>query len=329
MNEASLARAEPPARTADPNPRSAGEAPPPSGDNAGVAQSLREMAVLLDAQNGNPYRAAAYRKAADTVAQLARNVRDIFDEQGVAGLDALPGIGPRIAAAIAEILITGRWGQLQHLRGEADPAALLRTIPGVGAETAHLVHEALGVETLEALEVAAHDGRLERLPRIGARRAASIRAALTQMLDRRRALHRRPSGATAGSAGSEPSVDALLDVDREYRGGAEAGTLPKIAPRRFNPKGEAWLPVLHTQRGDWHFTALFSNTARAHELGRARDWVVIYSEDKEHGERQYTVVTAPVGPLAGRRVVRGREADCRAWYSQAQVKAQAKEKPSA
>ncbi|MFZ2650156.1 MAG: helix-hairpin-helix domain-containing protein, partial [Burkholderiaceae bacterium] len=152
--------------TPDPQPPAAGQvtgsparASAPPGDNAGIAQSLREMAVLLDAQNGNPYRAAAYRKAADTVAQLKLSVRDIFDEQGVAGLDALPAIGPRIAAAIAEILITGRWGQLQHLRGEADPGALFRTIPGVGAETAHRLHEALGVETLEALELAAHDGR--------------------------------------------------------------------------------------------------------------------------------------------------------------------------
>ncbi len=284
------------------------------GDNAGVAQWLREMAVLLDAQNGNPYRAAAYRKAADTVAQLARNVRDIFENEGIGGLDALPGVGPRIAAAIGEILATGRWGQLQHLRGEADPEALLRTIPGVGPETAHRLHEGLGVETLEALEVAAHDGRLERLPYIGARRAASIRAALTQMLDRRRALNRRIPVTTAQH---EPSVQWLLDIDREYRSEAQAGTLSKIAPRRFNPKGEAWLPVLHSQRGDWHFTALFSNTARAHDLGRVRDWVVIYGEDKEHGERQYTVVSALQGPLAGRRVVRGREAECGEWYSRA------------
>ena len=155
--------------------RNAARAPlAPSGENAGIAQWLREMAVLLDAQSGNPYRAAAYRRAADTVAQLPRNVRDLFEEAGISGLDALPGIGPRIAAAIGEILVTGRWGQLQHLRGEVDPAALLRTIPGVGLELAHRLHEGLGVETLEALEVAAHDGRLERLPYIGARRRFAL-----------------------------------------------------------------------------------------------------------------------------------------------------------
>lgn len=51
---------------------------------------------------------------------------------------------------------------------------------------------------------------------------------------------------------------------------------PRAAPRRFNPKGKAWLPILHTQRGPWHFTALYSNTARAHDLKKTGDWVVLY-----------------------------------------------------
>lgn len=272
-------------------------------DNAWIAQRLREMAALVDVQDGNPYRAAAYRRAADTLATLGRDVRAVFAAQGLAGLDALPGVGPRIAAAIAEMLGSGRWRQLEHVRGDADPTALLRTVPGIGAELAQRMHEALGIGTLEALEVAAHDGRLEQLPRVGARRAAAIRASLAQMLGRRRPP--RPAGAT-----TEPPVAQLLDVDREYRDAAQAGRLPRIAPRRFNPGGEAWLPVLHTQRGDWHFTALYSNTARAHQLGRVRDWVVIYAEHPTQGERQYTVVGAAHGTPAGRRVVRGREAEC-------------------
>jgi len=280
-------------------------------ENIDVAEMLREMGALLDAQGGNPYRAAAYRRAADTVAGLAGNdVRAIFEREGAAGLDALPGIGPGIATAIGEMLTRGRWAQLDRLRGDVDADAVFRTIPGVGPELARRLHESLGVDSLEALELAAHDGRLELVPRVGARRAAGIRAALTQMLDRSRAL-RRPRMPVNLSA-EQPSVESLLDVDREYR--AAADTLPKIAPRRFNPKGEAWLPVLHTRRGDWHFTVLFSNTARAHELGRVHDWVVVYAEDKDHAERQYTVVTATTGPLAGRRVVRGREAECRAWH---------------
>jgi hypothetical protein len=282
------------------------------GDNAWIAQRLREMAQLLEAQGGNPYRAGAYRNAADTVARLTRELREILAEEGATGIDALPGIGPRITAAITEMLATGAWGQLQRLRGEADPQTLLRTVPGIGNGLAKRLHEALGVETLEALELAAHDGRLERVPHVGARRAAAIRAALGQMLDRVRASRRIAGPTIAGTPGqAEPPVEWLLDVDREYRSAAQAGTLAKIAPRRFNPRGEAWLPVLHTQRGDWQFTALFSNTARAHELGREHDWVVIYGEDPQHGERQYTVVTATHGSLSGRRVVRGRETECR------------------
>ena len=65
-----------------------------------------------------------------------------------------------------------------------------------------------------------------------------------------------------------PDIAMLLDVDREYRDKAVRGSLQKIAPKRFNPSGKAWLPILHTERDAWHFTALFSNTARAHDLKR-------------------------------------------------------------
>ena len=86
--------------------------------------------------------------------------------------------------------------------------------------------------------------------------------------------------------------------------------MPKIEPRRFNAPGAAWLPILHTERGDWRSTALFSNTARAHELGRNRDWVVIYLHQDSGPEGQRTDVTETRGPAAGHRVVRGREAEC-------------------
>jgi hypothetical protein len=151
------------------------------------------------------------------------------------------------------------------------------------------------------------------MPRLGARRAAALRAALTQMLDRAR-LSRRARGPASASQPPVP-VDLLLDVDREYRSAAAAGQLSKITTRRFNPEGQPWLPVLHTRRGEHSVTALYSNTARAHELGRVHDWVVLYIEDGAHRESQYTVVTASHGPLRGRRVVRGREDECRAWYA--------------
>jgi DNA polymerase (family X) len=107
----------------------------------------------------------------------------------------------------------------------------------------------------------------------------------------------------------DPAVATLLEVDREYREKAAAGQLQKIAPRRFNPEHVAWLPVLHARRDERHFTALYSNTERAHELHRTHDWVVIFFEDGH-----CTVVTEYRGALKGRRVVRGREPECLAYY---------------
>jgi DNA polymerase (family X) len=288
----------------------------PFPDNVQIASWLRQAAELLHAQGANPYRVGAYRKAAETVERHSSSVRDIFATRGIAGLDALPTVGPGIAAAIAEMLQTGHWVQLERLRGTLDPARLFETVPGVGPELAKRIHDALGVDTLEALEAAAHDGRLAEVPGVGPRRTAVIRATLAEILDRSRLRRPPPVAAT-----SEPGVALLLDVDREYREGAKAGRLPLIAPRRFNPAHEAWLPILHTVRGDWHFTALFSNTATAHELGRTRDWVVIYFHDDHCAESQRTVVTEQHGALAGRRVVRGREADCRAHYEHRDVEA--------
>jgi hypothetical protein len=117
-----------------------------------------------------------------------------------------------------------------------------------------------------------------------------------------------------------PAVAELLEIDREYRRKAAAGALTVVAPRRCNPERRAWLPILHTERGDRHYSVLFSNTERAHELGRTHDWVVIFVDDGVC-ERQATIVTEWRGVLAGRRVVRGHEAECRAYYAALDPKA--------
>lgn len=242
-----------------------------SASNQKIADKLREMADLLEQQGANPFRVGAYRRAAETVVAHPEDLNSLLERGGLDGLIALPGIGRSIASAIRELLRSGRWAQLERLRGTLEPEKVFCSVPGIGPSLANKIHDALHVDTLEALEVAAHDGRLEQVHGIGSRRAAMLRAALGNMLGRR-PLARPMRSMEAGHA---PEVAQLLDVDEEYFREAAAGHLRKIAPRRFNPSGEAWLPVLHTQRGDWDFTALFSNTARAHELDRVRDWVVI------------------------------------------------------
>lgn len=269
-------------------------------NNAMVASALREAAALLRAQDASPFRSLAYLKAASTVEQLDEDISEIA-AGGMEALDAIPNIGQGIGAAILELLSTGRWSQLDRLRGGLEPEAAFRTIPGIGPKLARLIHEHLHVDTLEALEAAAHDGRLEKVPGIGRQRLSIIRNALSEILSRRRAGKRYSPGP------SPPPVALLLDVDEEYRTKAKAGRLRQIAPLRFNPEGKPWLPILHTERGPWHFTALYSNTARAHELGKTDDWVIIFFSSDHQPEGQYTVVTETSGRNKGKRVVRGRE----------------------
>lgn len=276
------------------------------------ADRLREAADLLQAQGANPYRVSAYRKAADTVTRMhPADVVALVDREGVDGLDRLPHVGRGIATAIVEMVRTGHWSQLERLRGTCDPVALFTVVPGLGHRLAERIHEELHLDTLEGLELAAHDGRLENVPGVGPRRAAAIRASLHAMLVRSHDVH----AATPRSTGPQPSVATLLAIDRMYREQATAGTLPTIAPIRFNPMQEPWMPVLHAERDGWHFTALFSNTAQAHQLKRTRDWVRVFHYDSENSEGQHTVVAETHGALAGKRVVRGREAECRAFYA--------------
>lgn len=278
---------------------------PPAMSNAEIASAFREAARLLELQGAGTFRVDAYGKAAAEIEAMPGQLAAIA-AGGTEALEALPHIGPGLASAILEMLGTGRWSQLERLRGTSDPEALFRMLPGVGPALARSIHEHLDCSTLEALETAAHDGRLAAVPGIGPRRAAAILMSLSAMLNRK-----RPASMPASAGRTHaPLVDLLLDVDREYREKARSGALRLIAPRRFNPEGKAWLPILHTERGPWHFTVLFSNTARAHDLKKTDDWVVIYHSAGGGPEGQCTVVTETSGPRRGLRVVRGREWEC-------------------
>jgi hypothetical protein len=116
---------------------------------------------------------------------------------------------------------------------------------------------------------------------------------------------------------TELGVAEILALDDEYRRRASAGELKKIAPRRNNPAGEAWLPIMEKALGRGRATVLFSNTNRAHELGRIKDWVVVYFRPScSDREQRWTVVTEFKGRLRDKRVVRGRERECLDYYGQ-------------
>lgn len=277
--------------------------------NREIAQRFQEVAQLLHDQGSNQFRVQAYRHGAETLEQLEKPVDDIFRSEGLEGLQHLPGIGESLARAIRELILHGRLPMLERLRGEADPLNLLASIPGIGKKFAARLHDELDVDSLEDLEAAVHEGLLSKLTGVGEKRISGIRASLTERLGRVKSKQE-------SSAQNLPSIEELLDVDREYREKADSEKLHKFAPHRFNPSGEAWLPVLHTQRNDRHYTALFSNTARAHQKEKTHDWVVLFYDDGNR-ESQCTIITSEFGVLEGRRIVRGRETECLKYYETA------------
>jgi len=277
--------------------------------DAAIAEALGEIAGLLEVQHADPARVRAWREGATAMRGLPRPAAAVAAAEGEAGLRALPAIGPAVARAILQLALTGRCTMLDRLSGAAGPFELLSSVSGIGPELAHRIHDSLQIDDLYELEIAAYDGRLMHVPGMGPGRLRTVRESLAGR------FRRRPMELAATAclpAEEQPPVAELLDVDSEYRQKAAAGTLPRIAPRRSNPRGGAWLPILHTQRNHRHYTVLCADT-RAHE-GQAGDQVVVYRDDAG-GRCQWTVATAGPGALSGRRIVRGREAECGALHA--------------
>ncbi len=295
---------------------------PPALTNNEIAQHLEQIADFLALQEANPYRVNAYRAGAKSIRTTEKNVAQLAchrDEQAGETLEDIPGIGGGLAWLIGELVQTGHTGRLDRLQGESRAEDRFRRISGIGSVLAKDIVETLGIDTLPELEMAAHDGRLRTVEGFGPRRVQAVRDALGTMLthsNRRQSTQKR-----AQTQQAEPSAATLLNVDKAYRSAAAAGKLRTIAPRRFNPDHKAWLPILHTETAGWDFTALFSNTARAHELNKTNDWVVIYFDQDGHDngnghEGQCTVVTETTGTLKGKRVIRGREGESRQYHEE-------------
>lgn len=142
-------------------------------DSRTVAHTLWQIAELLDLKGDNRFRARAFKTAAKAI--VALDVDDIGPLYRSGALAKERGIGPAMLGVIGELLERGESPYLRRL-GEGAPAGLIEMarIPGLGLAKLGMIHERLGVETIDDLEAAARDGRLATLPRFGARTAAKV-----------------------------------------------------------------------------------------------------------------------------------------------------------
>ncbi len=280
--------------------------------NSEVAQMLDEIAGLLQLRGDNPYRVAAYRRASLSIRRSTQSLAGIFERDGLPGLEQMPGIGTSLARKIGDMLRNGESKALERLRRRHAREDILVTLPTVGKKLAERIRSSLGADSLEEVLAAAEDGRLRRVEGLGRKRVEAIRDSLLVRLGDKARRQRHLPGNSACS------VELLLEIDREYRDQAAGNRLPKAAPRRFNPTGAAWLPILRVERHGRHFTAHFANTANSHRFGHVHDWVVIRSDDKS-AFGVWTVVTAARGECRGKRVVKGRERECQDYYRTAKI----------
>ncbi|MFZ2100810.1 MAG: DNA polymerase/3'-5' exonuclease PolX [Oricola sp.] len=141
--------------------------------NADIAAAFRRLADLLEIEGENPFRVRAYRTAAVTLANLPRDAAEMLAEG--AELSELPGIGEDLAGKIAEMARSGSLHLLEEIETRVPPGLSDMTrIPGLGPKRVKALHEALGIDSVEALTRAAKDGRLRSLAGFGAKTEANV-----------------------------------------------------------------------------------------------------------------------------------------------------------
>lgn len=147
--------------------------------NPEIAQSLDDVADLLELEDANPFRVRAYRNAARVVRSLGREVADIV--KGGEELPKLPGIGADLGDKIRTLATTGHLALLDQLRKKTPHIAQdLLKLPALGPKRVRTLCEELEVRTLEQLHRAVLDGRVRELPGFGAGMEKKLREALEQ-----------------------------------------------------------------------------------------------------------------------------------------------------
>jgi len=153
--------------------------------NKELADTFALIADLLEIKGEVIYKTLAYRKAAENLTGLGRDVNDIWKQGGQKALLEIPGVGKAIAEKIDELLQTGKLGFLEKLKQEIPPElATLLQIPDLGPKKVGLFHRQLHIRTIAQLKTAAQAGKLRDLPGMGEKSEAKILAGIESLTRR-------------------------------------------------------------------------------------------------------------------------------------------------
>lgn len=145
-------------------------------DKSGIRQALDELASYLELAGENPFKVRAFTNAARAIGNYAG---DVVEAAASGALAEVKGIGKGTLDVVRELLATGTSADLEALRARVPPGLVdMLRVPGLGVAKIRQLHETLQIDSMAALEAAAGDGRLAKLPRFGAKTAESIRNAI-------------------------------------------------------------------------------------------------------------------------------------------------------
>jgi len=149
-------------------------------DNKEIARRFFRLAALMEVRGDDPFRLRSYRNAAEAIEVWPTSLKEIADQDGVAGLQEIPGIGKAIAGKVVDLLRRGTFDAWERLIAETPETVLdLLEIPGIGPKTAALLHQRFKVSSLPDLKAFVASGGLDMVDGIGPKTAERIKEALS------------------------------------------------------------------------------------------------------------------------------------------------------
>jgi DNA polymerase (family 10) len=148
-------------------------------NNAAIARRFYRLSALMEIRGDDPFRLRSYRNAAEAIEVWPTPLKKIADEEGLAGLQEIPGVGKAIAGKVIDLLERGTFDAWERLVKETPETVLdLTEIPGIGPKTASLLHQRFKVSSLPELKAFVTGGGLDMVDGIGPKTAERIKQAL-------------------------------------------------------------------------------------------------------------------------------------------------------
>ena len=148
-------------------------------DNQAIARRFYRLAALMDIRGDDPFRLRSYRNAAEAIETWPTPMKSIARDEGIAGLQSIPGVGKAIAGKIIELLDSGTFNAWERLTAETPESVLdLLEVPGIGPKTAATLHQKFKVSSRTDLKKFVAGGGLEMVDGIGPKTAERIKESL-------------------------------------------------------------------------------------------------------------------------------------------------------